>query len=133
MSTLPSISLDEHWQVRYFPIRTDDLVDGYAGSVPAITEWAGLESPDSIVWIWRPFYLEPTNICVRYYLSIDSRPSATGIVVNDYQLVPPNTPLPLKVDITDYVMLEENIIALRVTSDGKFGHISLLPIPCDEL
>jgi len=99
-----------------------------------ITDWPGLEFPDCIAWVWRTFTLEPTDLCVRYYLYIDSMPKVALIAINDHKINPLTTPPPYKLDVTDYVTLDENVIGFRVTgADGAFGHVHLQPVACDEI
>lgn len=135
MTTLPEISLDDYWHYGYFPaVQTDEIGDSYPGTLRSITDWAGLEFPRAIAWVYRTFTLEATDACVRYYLHIASMPQVAFIAINDRKISPPSAPPPYKLDVTDYVTLGENVIGFRVTgAERAFGHVGLHPVACDEL
>ena len=108
MENLPAIPLDEDWQ---FDSQADDHV----------------------VTARQMFWLEPVDFCVRYFLHVDAEPQVVGVVLNghDIEVVPQVGTLVL--DVTDYVALEENTIALRVARQGgAFGGIRLQAVACED-
>jgi hypothetical protein len=80
----------------------------------------------------RQFTLDITDYCVNYVLHLRSAPLGTEIIVNG-QTVAQISVLPFVIDITMYVMLEDNALILQVPAhaDGHFAGVALQPIPCD--
>lgn len=86
------------------------------------------------VWLQRSFNVEPMDeICLRYFLHIDSAPRDSQVYINEKHIATYSAPF--KIDVTDYLWLEDNIIGIRVDRDtpGNFGDIYLQPVPCDQL
>jgi hypothetical protein len=109
MATLPAIPLDEGW-------RFEAQADGLAATAR------------------RTFWLEPAGFCVRYFLHIEAARQVVAVVINDHDIrvVPQDNGI--IVDVTDYVALEENTIALRVAKQGgTFGGIRLQAVRCEDL
>jgi hypothetical protein len=128
-----TISLDHNWTCQYFEMgaglrqATDDE------SVPSLAEWVfdKQRGENWAAWLKCGFDLEPTDECVNYTLRIESAPEETQLFVNGEKLgVISETPF--SIDVTNYVALEYNEIALRVewNAAGRFESIALQPVPC---
>ena len=82
----------------------------------------------------QPFDIEPIGeVCLRFFLHIDSAPDGTLITLNRWQVGIFQIGQPFIADVTDYVTLEDNVLLLKVNQSGSFGAIWLECIPCEEL
>jgi hypothetical protein len=137
MTNFPHVPLETGWQVNYFEGDAD--VPGlyeFANSihVPDLSDWqcAGRFEIRRLAWLQRGFDLEPiTDVCLRYQLHVERAPAGTRIYVN-MTLVGEFQTEPLQIDVTDYVMLEDNRIGLRVNcgAAGTFSGVVLRAVPC---
>lgn len=76
------------------------------------------------------FFVEATDeICLRYWLIIDAEPTRLEVAINDKVL--PVTAAPFRVDVTDVVMLDDNILILQLHDEGATVHrVWLEATPC---
>jgi hypothetical protein len=137
MPNLNRISLDQNWTCQYLE-NDPDLFEFLADDtpVPSLRSWVrnGRFTEGWGAWLHRGFSLEPMDeICLSYFLHIDSAPYKTRIYINEKHIATYSTPV--KIDVTDYVWLEDNIIGIRVDCDtpGSFSEVYLQPVPCDQL
>jgi len=131
MPNLSTISLNDQW-VSYIDHVTpvSGFVDGSA-FVPSLRQWI---SEGESVRLERKFSLEPMDeICVSYFLHVLEAPLTAQITINGRVLAA--YVKPFEMDVTDYVWLEDNVIAIYVSgaAPGKFGDVYLQPVPCDQL
>ncbi len=136
MTQLPHIiHLETDWRALAFAERPS-LKDFSAGSeIAALSVYAPATEADS-VWLSHVFYLEPTDYCVNYWLIIDSAPAGTEIYVNDTPVghyPVGDSPVKFELNITDWVMLEDNHLVLHLPSGNTVGvvGVGLQPLPCD--
>jgi len=92
---------------------------------------------DTFAWLERTFYLHPTEECVRYSLVIEQVHRQAALFVNGQHVADIGTAHANTIDITDYVALERNTIALRLenvanTGNGGFGDVRLIAQPCSD-
>lgn len=134
MSVLPAISLNTGWVCEYFQMHAGlrEAVDDVA--VPSLVEWVfdRRQGEDRAAWLRRGFDLAPLDICVSYVLRLDSAPEETQIYINGERVGQADGG-PCEIDVTAYVALEYNEIALRVewNAAGRFEGVRLQPVPCD--
>ena len=127
------ISLDAHWCCEYFEDDPDEVQFATGIDVPTLAGWTfdPLRRAGWAAWLEKRFDLPLQDLCVNYDLSIDAAPSGTRLYINgrDFGLIA----APLRIDVTDTVALEDNVIALRVPggSTAAFGSCRLITIPCD--
>lgn len=131
-STIPDISLDSDWRCDYFediPTLHDFMP---TSPVPSLTQWRFDRTRDENwrAWLEKRFDLPMRDVCVNYVLRIDHVPEGTRLYVNGRAFG--EIAAPMSADVTDYVTLEENVIALRVPSgtEGAFSDIRLVAVPC---
>lgn len=102
-------------------------------SVPSLVEWVfdKRRGENWAAWLKRGFDLMPTDVCVTYMLHVDSAPEETLVLING-ERAGTITELPFAIDVTNFVALEYNEIALRVewNAAGRFEGIALQPVPC---
>lgn len=132
-STIPDISLDDHWALDYF----EDIPTLYefmeTHRLPSLAKWRfdKTRAENWIAWLQREFDLPLRDVCVTYTLCIDSAPDETRFYLNgrDFGVIT----TPLRLDVTDFVTLEANIIAFRVPCDmrGSFSDLRLTAFPCN--
>ena len=91
------ISLDSNWQCVYADGSSEVLV-------PSLGGWSHASQE---VELKRKFRLDITDSCVNYVLHVDSAPLGTEVSVNG-QDVTRISVLPFVVDVTMFVMLENN-------------------------
>jgi hypothetical protein len=86
------------------------------------------------VQLRHTFDLEPiSEICLRFYLHIDSSPDGTIVHLNRWQVGPTQSDQPFIADVTDYVSLEDNLLLLDINTTGTLGNIWLERVPCEAL
>jgi hypothetical protein len=130
------ISLDRDWLCEYFEHEPDvyELASS-ALAVPSLAGWtcSGRYDGGWAAYLQHTFFLEPTDFCVSYFLQIESAPGNIVLFVNGRRLGQFDGSRPFSFDITDYVALEENSLALRVDCGGRgrFGRVYLQPVPCE--
>lgn len=122
MKKLSSIPLDHDWQYSIGGSVWHDL--------PALTDWPPPASMDGSLHLRHSVYLSPTDFCVRYLLVLESAPAATDVLVNGWQ-VGTTRGDSFCANVTDQVALEENVMLLKVTQAGAFGHVYLQAVPCE--
>lgn len=86
-------------------------------------------------WFRRHIQLEPLEGCVRYVLKIERVPEAVTLFVNGKELSQIRGKESYSGDVTNFVALGNNVIAMKLTctnneAGGGFGKISLTAIPC---
>jgi hypothetical protein len=131
-STIPDISLDERWSLDYF----EDIPTLYefmeTFTLPSLAKWRfdKTRAENWIAWLQKRFDLPLREVCVTYVLCIDSAPAGARFYLNGRDFGAIETPL--RLDVTDYVTLEDNVIAFRVPCDmrGSFSDIRLTAFPC---
>jgi hypothetical protein len=134
MTTLPLIPLETGWQCEYFETEPT-LYEFYDGKVdvPYLSDWRFERRFNEIwaAWLQRAFTLDPTDFCVQYSLVATSAPAGTRFYLNDRWLG--DLTAPFRVDVTDYVFLERNTIALRVAYEAKgaFNGLRLEAVACE--
>ncbi|CAG1770764.1 hypothetical protein BAC2_01259 [uncultured bacterium] len=136
MEKLPLISLDRDWQCAYFEREPNVRELASPGTpVPSLPDWSCSRRYGSpwAAYLQHTFHLEPTDECVSYILHIESAPGTVVLYVNGRRLGEFDGSLPFSFDITDYVALEDNSMALRVecAESGRFGKLHLQPLPCE--
>lgn len=140
------IELNTNW--RYRPGDDDDfslrkLDDGDWPLLDSLEDWSDIaphDDDDPVTWLRRTVKLSPLGYCVVYFLDIREVPLHTEIYVNG-KLAGAHKPNSgrFAVDVTRFVSLGTNVIALRLQRGGKvrgepgFGAIRLQAIPCDEI
>jgi hypothetical protein len=130
-----TLVLDRHWSCDYFEVEPDlyEFQD-YRVSLTSLQDWQfERRFPESwAAWLERRFDLHPIDTCVHYVLSIDAAPEGTALSVNGRQFGAISAPC--RIDITDFVTLDENRIAFRVHSGstGRFGTVRLTAVPCED-
>lgn len=139
MMSLPPFSLNDGWVCEYFELRPDLYEFAKDVPVPSLADWTfdRIRSENWAAWLRRTFTLAALDMCVSYYLYIDTAPHRARIYVNnthvaDYIPPGPDDP-PFEVDITADVALGVNTVAFRVECDapGRFSGVRLQPVPCD--
>lgn len=135
---LPPLSLDPGWVCEYFELRPDLYEFAKDVPVPSLSAWSfdRIRSENWAAWLRRRFRLDALDMCVSYYLYIDTAPQHARIYINnhhvaDYLAPGPDDP-PFELDVTAYVALGENMLAFRVECDapGQFSGVRLQPVPC---
>lgn len=130
-----TLNLDSQWTCDYFETEPDlfELQD-YQVSLPALRDWRfdGRFPAGWAAWLERRFNLYPTDTCVHYELSIAAVPDGTELSVNGRQFGAISAPC--RIDITDFVTLDENRISFRVYSGatGRFEAVRLTAVPCED-
>lgn len=136
------MSLDKDW-LYYFASNPQndysqpDVNEAGWIPLPEISDWTVANSAHTGVdWFRRHFTLMPMDGCVRYLLQIEVVPENLTVYINGKKVSDTRTKQDFKADVTDYVTLDENIIALRLTprsnnAGGSFEKIGLQPIPCE--
>jgi hypothetical protein len=133
-NTLPLIPLETGWQCEYFEVEPNlyEFSDG-ALKVPYLSDWRCERrfAEGWAAWLQRKFTLEAVDFCVTYWLVVDHAPAdarfyLNGKLIGEYRA-------PFKVDVTDFVFLEENTIAIRLTcpEQGEISGVRLQGTPCD--
>jgi hypothetical protein len=131
-STIPDISLDDGWTCDYF----EDIPTLYefmeTYPVESLARWRfdRMRAENWIAWLEKKFDLPMRDVCVTYWLTIDSAPDETRFYLNGREFGVIETPL--RLDVTDFVTLEANTIAFRVPCGmrGSFSDIRLTAFPC---
>jgi hypothetical protein len=108
--------------------------------LPQLSDWSVTKTGQSGTdWFRRHIELEPTEDCVRYFLRIERVPEQVVIYLNGTRVdsLSASENRPLHTDVTDFVALGENILALKLTyssdkSGGAFGRVTLIQTPCEE-
>lgn len=139
MPKLPRIDLDSNWRCQYFEHdpKLYEFMDDV--SVPSLSAWVfdKRRAEGWAAYLVRPFSLDPTDVCVRYLLLIDSAPEGARVYLNEALPVtyraPHDDAPPFEVDVTDCVSLEDNTLAFRVECDapGTFSGVALQAVPCE--
>ncbi|MCB9453933.1 MAG: hypothetical protein H6672_21075 [Anaerolineaceae bacterium] len=91
--------------------------------------WAKSQS-DSMAWV-QTFDLQPTEVCVHYWLHIDPLPYSATITLNGHAVGEAPGGQPFAVDVTDYVWLEQNSLVLQLAQAVQPGRSWLQPVPCE--
>ena len=79
------------------------------------------------------FDLEPINdVCLRFHLALKRAPIGTQVYVNGWHVGTIQTADPLRVDVTDYVSLENNLLLLKLIRPGDLYGLSIQPLPCES-
>jgi hypothetical protein len=133
MTTLPYITLNTDWRCDYF--EGDPSLHEFTGwfDVPVLQAWTfdHRMTEGWAAWLQRQFDVPPIeDVCVNFMLQIKSAPPGTQISINGRDFGVISTPFSL--DVTDYITLEDNLIAFRVPCEagGGFGDVRLRVVPC---
>lgn len=135
MSRLPTISLISNWTVDYFEADTASLYEFMSSdSVPSLANWAfdRRRTEGWLAWLQKKFDLPVMNNveCMNYVLEIDYVPYGAALVINGREFGAVQTPF--RMDVTDFIALEDNRIAFRVANtEGAFQGIRLVAVPCE--
>ncbi len=126
---IDSISLDTLWRVDYLDAAPEGRIDGF--SLPLLADFHPRQIERKLAWLEHAFDLPDQDVCINYHLSISALPRGTQLILNGRDFG--EIPAPLTLDVTDFVFLEDNLIAFRVfrNASGAFGSVRLLAIPCD--
>lgn len=133
MTTLPYITLNTDWRCDYF--EGDPSLYEFTGGfdLPVLQAWTfdRRMTEGWTAWLQRQFDVPPIeDVCVNFMLQIKSAPPGTQISINGRDFGVISTPFSL--DVTDYITLEDNLIAFRVPYEagGGFGDVRLRVVPC---
>jgi hypothetical protein len=135
MSRLPTISLISNWTVDYFEDGAASLYEFMSSdSVPSLANWAfdRRRTEGWLAWLQKKFDLPVMNNveCMNYVLEIDYVPYGAALVINGREFGAVQTPF--RMDVTDFIALEDNRIAFRVANtEGAFQGIRLVAVPCE--
>lgn len=130
-----TINLDKRWSCDYFEVEPDlfELQD-FRVRLPALRDWQfERRFPEGwAAWLEHRFDLQPLDSCVHYELTVAAAPEGAELSVNGRQFGA--IAAPCRIDITDYVTLDENRIAFRVLSGaaGEFGAVRLTAVSCED-
>ena len=130
---IDAISLDAHWRCEYFEDNPDEVEFATGFDILTLAGWTfdPLRVEGWAAWLEKRFDLPLQDLCVNYDLSIAAAPPQTRLYVNgrDFGLIT----TPLRIDVTDMVALEDNVIAFRIVdnADGGFGAVRLIAVPCE--
>lgn len=134
MSENPVLPLD-NWYWRYVSDRVD-ITDTLPFEGKLLSWQAEKPIPGWWLWCFSRFFLEPTEMCVHYWLHADDVPGLVTVDVGGRR-VGEGGMGPLSLDVTDYVTLEHNEIALMldlsvVQPGAHFGRVWLEAVPCED-
>ncbi len=139
MTALTPIVLNTDW--RSYPPEEIDPVYGASqldesswDIISTLSDWPRhLLGHNGTVHLRRKFDLEPIgDVCLRFMLRLEAAPDGTAVYVNGWHAGTIQQGQPLTSDVTDYVMLEGNVLLLNVTEPGRFGEVQLRRVPCDQ-
>jgi hypothetical protein len=90
---------------------------------------------DSSVVFTKKFDLKRVDYCVNYRLQIDRLPAETSVQVNGQPVVMQDDGEVLSADITYFVALGKNLLAITMrlagsASETPFGSVQLQMMPC---
>ena len=133
----PAINLDDGWTVEYFEQNPEphelasvgQFVPSLRRFVPGRRYGAGWTA-----WLTRTFDVPPMlDVCLRFDLHISAAPSTIMLYLNGRRMGEVDGRQPFVFDVTDFITLEDNQIALRVdcASEGVFGAVSVKAEPCN--
>lgn len=127
------ISLDENWLCNYFEHEPTLFEFMESGDIPSLMAWtfdARMVEGWS-AYLHRTFDLPLQDECINYILHIDRLPASAHLYLNGRDFG--DLTAPLTIDVTDFIALEDNRIAFRVSCDavGGFGRVRLIAVPCD--
>lgn len=135
MSRLPTISLLSNWTCDYFEDGTASLYEFMNPEpVPSLATWAfdKRRTEGWLAWLQKKFDLPVMNNieCMNYELEIDYVPYGAVLILNGRDFGAVQTPF--RMDVTDFIALEDNRIAFRVASgtQGAFQGVRLVAVPC---
>lgn len=126
MSIPPPINLNDGWMAEY-------PGHDFAQPVPSLRDFTCADGVP--VRLTRTFDVPPMlDVCLRFDLRISAAPAATSLIINGRPLGEIARAAPFVLDVTDVIMLEDNLIALHTNcaSPGAFGDISLNAEACDQ-
>lgn len=136
MSIPAPISLDDGWTVEYFE-REPDLYEFAASGQPVPSlrafSYSGRVDDSWLAWLTRTFDVPPIlDVCLRFDLHITAAPGDIVLYMNGQRLGEVEGREPFVLDVTDFITLEDNQIALRVdcAQGGAFGEVVLKAEPC---
>jgi hypothetical protein len=136
MTNPPTIPLNTDWTCDYFEDGQASLYEFMETHyVPVLRQWSFERRlcEGWAAWLQRRFDLPPIgDVCIDYRLLIEAAPYGAQLVLNGREYG--KIAVPLDIDVTDVVTLEDNQIAFRVPCDtsGAFGSIRLIPVPCAQ-
>ena len=134
-----NISLETDW--RYFPTEVMDAAFGASeldesswGLLPQLADYPrDLIAVSGTLNLRHTFDLEPINdVCLRFHLALKRAPIGTQVYVNGWHVGTIQTADPLRVDVTDYVSLENNLLLLKLIRPGDLYGLSIQPLPCES-
>ncbi len=131
------IDLSAGW--RYFP--TEVMDPAFGTSALDESSWGLLDRlsayPRDVLSFYKEMHLQRTfgldpilDVCLRYQLHIPSAPGGTAVYVNGWHVGNVDAGKSFSTDVTDYVMLEDNLILLKLSRKGDFETLLLQPVPC---
>jgi hypothetical protein len=141
MDTLTTILLNDNWVYFFAENQRDDYSHvglDVAGWIPLekLSDWGVTSSGQGGAdWFRCTIALSPTKSCVNYVLQIRNAPQTIAIFLNGQFVDEVPGGESFNGDVTEYVALGENTLAMQLTClsnacGGSFGSISLQPIAC---
>lgn len=127
MTVLFTLSLDTDWTWRR------NNAHGEETRIAQLAAWTPSEADTVTLVFSRTFDLEPLEVCARYWLYSDGLPGETTVLLRD-EVVVRGVSGGLAVDVTDVVMLEENVLRLIVEAlrpNMLFSKLWLEAVPCE--
>jgi hypothetical protein len=115
-----------------------DVDDSRWIPLPNVTDWTVASSaPQGVDWFRRAVMIEPPGMCANYVLRINRVPEALQVYVNGRLAGEASSGKPFSRDVTDFVAVGRNVLALKLTvskpnGGGTLGDIRLEQVPCDE-
>ncbi len=79
------------------------------------------------------FDLEPMTQCLRYWLVIRGAVEGSVIVLRDSVVGAVGDVGNFHEDVTDWVMLEGNVLRIELPESGDVGMVELQAVPCETV
>ncbi|MBZ0280969.1 MAG: hypothetical protein K8L97_09520 [Anaerolineae bacterium] len=134
MMNLTPTQLDLDWQYQLSrSLETEQALKSDWAQLKQLEMWDGKKlSSYPVAYLRRLFDLQPIDdVCIRYWLHIDHAPDETQVWINAFEAGQTWAGEAFRVDVTDYISLENNEILLRVYQQGSIGKLWLEPVPCE--
>jgi hypothetical protein len=142
MKNITIKSLNKNWQYC-----AADINEDFSSPQLDDTEWAYvtdvgfdalMRAPSDMIWLRQRFDLSLTDVCMRYFLRCDGCFVPMTIYLRGRVVAIYRADEALDVDITDYVSLDDNVLALSIAPLGSGFDVNrmdmyLQPIACDDL
>lgn len=142
MTQIPKISLDEKWRYHYATASDNFSNPNINDSDWEWTTFTGLDmpkvAPPEAIWLRKRFHLNKSEACLRYFLRCDDSSLPMTVYLRGQKIAELGNDANLDVDVTDYVSLDDNVLALAIHAekwdlDPQQAEIYLQPIFCDDL